>query len=88
MEKKKLRVTTFGELPVGMWFVNYGEYLQRGMFDIPKSPVRYVKVSDRRYINAHSLIKGKIPPESRIKQVAHHDLSSNNLVIICPRGWG
>ena len=88
MTKKKPRITAFGDLPFGMWFVKYGEYLQRGMFDNPRSPVRYVKVSDRRYINAHSLIKGKVPPESRLKQVVHHDLSSSHLVIVCPRGWG
>jgi hypothetical protein len=88
MTEKKLKSTTFGSLPKGMWFVLLGDWLQRGMYpDKPKSPVRYVKVSDRRYINAHSLINGKIPPESRIKQVAHQ-LSSNHVVVICPRGWG
>lgn len=88
MTKKAPKLTTFDELHYGMWFVLYGDWLQRGMYpDKPESPVRYVKVSDRRYINAHSLINGKIPPERRLRQIVHR-LSPNHLVIVCPMGWG
>lgn len=86
-DKKKLRTTTFGELDNGMWFVFLGEYLQRGMFDNPKNPVRYVKISDRRYINALALINGKLPPKSRLTKIAHHINAIDHAVVICPRGF-
>ena len=85
--EKKPATTTFGEIAHGTWFVLLGDYLQRGMsYDKPKRPMRYVKISDRRYINALSLINGKLPPKNRLKQIAH-SLSSNHAVIICSRGF-
>ena len=81
--KKNLRTTVFGDLRVSEQFVFLGEYLQRGMFDNPKNPRVYVKVSPRMYIEARMLENGKIPKE-RLKDIARKT-STNHIVVISPK---
>jgi hypothetical protein len=81
--KKEMRTTTFGELRMKEPFMFVGEYLQRGMFDNPKQPMWYVKVSPRMYIEERMLEKGRIPKE-RLKDIARQT-TTNHAVIIKKR---
>jgi hypothetical protein len=53
------------------------------MFDNPKEPMWFVKVSPRMYIEARMLEKGKIP-EYRLKDIARKT-TTNHAVIIKKR---
>jgi len=83
LAKKDMRTTTFGELRIKEPFIFAGEYLQRGMFDNPKEPMRYVKVSPRMYIEERMLEHGRIPKE-RLKDIARQT-STVHVVIIKKR---
>ena len=85
MAAKPIR-TLFGELRIGEHFVFLGEYLQRGMFDNPKEPRAYVKVSPLMYIEERMLEKGKIPKE-RLKDIARKT-SANHVVITPSKYYG
>jgi len=81
--KKKVYTTVFGELHIGDKFVFFGEYLQRGMFDNPKTPIIRVKVSPKMHIEARMLEKGKIPKD-RLKDIAYK--TETNHIVIAYRG--
>jgi len=73
------KVKKFKDIDQGTWFI----------FESTKAvlPITYIKISDRRYTNAHEYeprIKlGKNPRKSTIRQVG----SINTEVIVLAKGW-